>query len=751
MPVVHDGSSSVFYPGKLIFFVRGLPYPARYGIYIAIHIPIAAAGTYWFARTLKARQVGATLSAIAFSFSGYVLFQSTNVVYLVSAAWLPFALCSVWLMFRQMKIRWAISTATCCSLMILGGDPQMCYHIGLIMVAFAFWKFMRSRRRHLKASKSAKQLHSPYPKLLSNACLVVSTVLLTAGLAAIQILPSYVWSQRSIRAQLWENQQPRNIYEALSPESTATPGDVRSGLLGTPKQNTHHDHIYQFSQPPWALLELIAPNISGKPFPVHQRWVDGLPGAERMWTPSIYLGCFVFVLALAAFNPFSKIRRYAWLSRIAIFFLVASFGWYGPVWLINELGSNPESQLDLGAPIGGLYWCMVVLLPKYVAFRYPAKLVVLALLAFSVLAGLKLDSVSRTGNTRALMILTGCLIACSIGISLGSTQIASTGVDSNSDLFGPFDLAGCKSGILLSGIASTIVLALCCTFCHLRGRQGTFIVFCICGVEILMMNSWLVPTVSQEVFEPPRWPKREEPIDTPTTIRRNVATPTRGSIVESPRYWNTTSSPQRLSEIVTWQLTSLHPKHHLSSGIHLIGSFYSLEPAQKAFLTADDFEGLYDMQTFDNREYLLETKEEFDGIVQLPLEQSNVNHHWSNCNQLEIQIQPTRLSPTDGRYALNLQPISGWKYSVRDSTNGELLKSVNTIEPQDGSMEITVPEDRDVTVSAKYEPFEFFLGAWLSATSWCAVITLGLTRLRRKILTTIDRSSARPNNPTPRH
>ena len=87
MPVVGDGSTSVFYPGKLIFFCRFLSYPSRYGIYLAMHIPIAAAGTYFLARTLRASKPGATLAAVGYAFGGAVLFQVTNVIFLISAAW----------------------------------------------------------------------------------------------------------------------------------------------------------------------------------------------------------------------------------------------------------------------------------------------------------------------------------------------------------------------------------------------------------------------------------------------------------------------------------------------------------------------------------------------------------------------------------------------------------------------------------------------------------------------------------------
>ena len=491
MPVVHDGSSSVFYPGKLVFFIRALPYPARYGIYIAIHVPIAAAGTYWFARVLKAKPVGATLAAISFSFSGYVLFQTTNVVYLVSAAWLPFALCSVWLMFRQMKLKWAIWTGVFCALMILGGDPQMCYHVGLVMAAFGLWKFFRTRQRFFKSRTRTILRPRPYLQATRSVGLIGTTILVAFGLAAIQLLPSYVWSQGSIRT---ESQVPRSIYEVMSPQ-IGKDHSVYAGLFAKPTENTHHDHIYQFSQPPWTLSELVWPNISGKPFPTHQRWVDGLPGAERMWTPSIYLGCFAFLLACVAFNPFSKNRKYAWLSRIALFFSIASFGWYGPVWLINEIAPKLLENHNLGAPVGGVYWLMVVLLPKYVTFRYPAKLMVLSILALSVLAGLQLERSIASHRFKKVFGLTLLALLGSVGIYLFSQQIAVAGGRVASDLFGPLKVDQCHQAIQSSAISAAVLLVVCAIVYRLRFRCSAALVLLICSVDILLMNSWLVPMV----------------------------------------------------------------------------------------------------------------------------------------------------------------------------------------------------------------------------------------------------------------
>jgi hypothetical protein len=134
-PTAADGSSSVFYPGKLMFAIPWLPFPARYGCYQSIHLMIAAVGSFLLAKRLGSSLPAAALTALTYTFGGPVIFQATNVIYLVSAAWLPWALREVHTMSSgQNRITAAIKASIYCALMLLGGDPQMVYHVGLIAV-----------------------------------------------------------------------------------------------------------------------------------------------------------------------------------------------------------------------------------------------------------------------------------------------------------------------------------------------------------------------------------------------------------------------------------------------------------------------------------------------------------------------------------------------------------------------------------------------------------------------------------------
>ena len=91
IPALADTTSSVFYPGKLLF-VLPLDYTLRYKLYVTLHVLLAGGLTYWAARRWGCGWDAAGAAGLAYAFGGHVLFQYCNVIYLVSAAWLPAAL-----------------------------------------------------------------------------------------------------------------------------------------------------------------------------------------------------------------------------------------------------------------------------------------------------------------------------------------------------------------------------------------------------------------------------------------------------------------------------------------------------------------------------------------------------------------------------------------------------------------------------------------------------------------------------------
>lgn len=743
LPVVADGTSSVFYPGKLVFFCRFLSFPARYGIYLAIHIPIAAAGTYWFARTLRANCAGATLAAFSFSFGGSVLFQVTNVIYLVSAAWLPFAFCCVWKMVKTGEIKWAVAAGVCCALMILGGDPQMVYHVGLIAVATIVGEFLRRRRRRLRTIGPIKS--RPYQWLAGAGIKLGLMVMVTGLLAAIQLLPTYPWAQRSERTN---PQTPANIYMVSIDD-----GDAINQLIGHPTGTV--DHAYQFSQPPWSVIELLWPNISGKPFPIHQRMTNFLPGADRVWVPSLYVGLPVILLGIGGLRFWGPGRKQVWLSWLMTLFLLGSFGWYGAVWLFNEFASVGD-QSSLGPQVGGVYWAMNMLLPKYFAFRYPAKLFVIASLAISLLAAvnLRIHKWKHVHLAVTGLVLLNVLLLIVFRIFLEENL---TGLPSD-PLFGCFDSKGAARGIYFSVLQSIVVAMGVGYLMWHNTKSGNptlarclpFLLVGLTAVDVLLANSWLVPTVDSSVFE-----SRTHVAKRLAEIKNAAhdAAPIR--VFRSRRQdlepvaWQSNSSKDRLSQIVQWHRESLFPKHHLEHDVVLIGSFSSIWPSSyEEYLTdletrpinfatepfhalvAPGTGDLVELTPLDASEVLdppshifrgseigSEEDSKIDSLDQSrPVTMHRVTEFGSN--RFVARVSTSRSQ----RLMFSRIADRGWKAKVRNLSTDEVRQVLLEFDPDWETTFLPIDQAGEFEIQFNYRPIEFWIGAWISGCGWALVL-----------------------------
>ncbi|HMP78429.1 MAG TPA: hypothetical protein PKD54_03145 [Pirellulaceae bacterium] len=430
-PVLADGKSLGWYwPSQWLGWDL-FPYGMAFQWFWLFHVLLAAATAFELARRLGCVPWAATVAAVSYAFGGAVYFQLTNPIFLIGAAWLPVAILSCYFMsalrtWRGQLIA-AVCTAAVTAIMILGGDPQMAYHVWLIaavsMLAPLGSGLIKKLRRWVNWNpvKLRSQTCSPctkrgrtYPwrqaagRLIACMAMIGTTILL----AAAQIFPSAEWTSRSDRAAF---DQPRSIWEAVRTighrgEPLFSPW---LGLFREPAMETHHDHIYWYSQPPWSVWELIWPNFSGRLDPHDRRWVDTLPGGSTMWTPTIYLGVSAIALALARLRWRGGARRDRWLTRIALFFGIGAGGYFGVGWALSAMGLN----LGLGAPSLGPYWLLVVLAPEYALFRYPAKLFVVAALAFAVLAARQITGLFRRLGPQSVWVQQWRILGCLAGLT----------------------------------------------------------------------------------------------------------------------------------------------------------------------------------------------------------------------------------------------------------------------------------------------------------------------------------------------
>lgn len=598
VPLLADASSSIFYPGRLLLLLP-LDFAWRYKLYVIGHVILAAGGAYLLARHWRCSALAAAMAAMSYACSGSVAFQYANVVFLVGAAWLPFAVWATDWSLVDRSWRGACVLGVCLALMVLGGDPQMAYHTVLMAAGYAL---LLSLGSNTQSSSSHWSL-----RLGAMFSLVGMAAMVGLLLAAVQVLPSLETAMTSDRAYY---QRPRNLYEAGT--ELAGPGradadgwpDVARGLFGQPEAGSHHERVYEFSLPPWRLVELLWPNVGGRMFPAHRRWLSLVPAEGRIWTPTIYMGLVPLLLALTQFRFRRAESRQAWLSWLVVLFTLGSFGGYGLGWLAREfyataLGGDPD-QVPIGSPLGGLYWLLVTVLPGYVSFRYPAKLLVVASLAASQLAACGWDRVLVDHAQLLRMIIKGVAVAsllllagCCAGffwlnhldpLSPPGQSVAAFLVRHADSSLGPFDLRGCQRDVSIALIQTIVICVITHWLLRLAARSERlgwqWGLLAVVSVDLALANGWLVATAPAETWRAPPAVAAaiaSDPLAKPI-VGGDATRVFRADLLRwRPASFRVTSSADRLAQIAVWERDTLFPKYGLNHGISLVESYGSLK------------------------------------------------------------------------------------------------------------------------------------------------------------------------------
>ncbi len=583
VPLAGNATSSVFYPCTLIFLLP-LDYAWTYKLYVMGHVLLAAGAAYRLGRHWGGSVEAAGVGAMSYAFCGNVLFQYCNAVFLVGAAWLPLAVLAADRMLSEGRgtrgegrVRWAVAFGVVLALVTLGGNAELAYHAALIATMYALWLWWHERRAKAEFTCPAPGLARSRPALLALAGGVGLT------LSAIQVLPSVEFSRLSARAT---SPIARSVYEVPGHALCGEPAFSKHGtgwadglLCRRLEPGTHHEHIYHFSVGPWRLAEYVWPNVGGRQFAVHRRWLEVIPAEGRIWVPSFYMGLVPLVLALGAMRLRRGSPRESWLSWLVLVSVIASFGWYGLGWLIQEIrlgaGAEPRGAWVVGAPFGGLYWLMTVLLPGYVYFRYPAKLLVIAALGLSMLAARGWDRAFDQPTARlprCLLWLGGASLLGAAGVlavfPLWDDWLADVPPDI---LFGPLDTTGAAKD-LLSALLQTAVVCGAAWWVLRRADRGArwpaSAALVLVAVDLAVANGWMVVCAPAGEWQKElrlaavlQTKEARSAEDRPWRVFRRP--------IWMPRSWRASSSPTRLVEAMQWDRDTLWPKYNLPAEIPL--------------------------------------------------------------------------------------------------------------------------------------------------------------------------------------
>ena len=118
-------------------------------------------------RSWRASWTASGLSALAYTFSGPILFQYCNIIYLVGAAWLPLGLLAVDRWLRLGRPIALAELAVVLALETLGGDPETAYLTGVCALGYAAALSWRGRTpRPGEGTRPAPGAGSPIVRLV---------------------------------------------------------------------------------------------------------------------------------------------------------------------------------------------------------------------------------------------------------------------------------------------------------------------------------------------------------------------------------------------------------------------------------------------------------------------------------------------------------------------------------------------------------------------------------------------------------
>ena len=218
MPLLGNPTAAVLYPGKLIFAIMPYAWGAR--IYVMAHTALAFLAMLILVRSWRTSWVGSVISGFSYAFGTPILFQYSNVIYLVGAAWLPLGFYAVdrWVRLGR---RWGlVGVAIVWAMQILGGDPQSAYILGWAAAGYAAgiaW----SRSRVVERAKRANSDFRPLGARLWRTVLLAGFGLLG-------------WVATTLALAMWlpRVRPPGFATSALGLDSAGRVGGLGSGRVG---------------------------------------------------------------------------------------------------------------------------------------------------------------------------------------------------------------------------------------------------------------------------------------------------------------------------------------------------------------------------------------------------------------------------------------------------------------------------------------------------------------------------------------
>ncbi|MBM4047083.1 MAG: YfhO family protein, partial [Planctomycetes bacterium] len=323
-PLFAEGQAGALYPLQIILYLL-MPTPLAYNHATLLHIGLAGGFTYLYLRVLGLTRAASVLGGLVFMFSGCFLARVRHFNIILGAAWLPCLLLLVELFQQRRRWLYIALAGVVMSFLFLASHPYITLYS--LLLAAAYLAF------HAVVSADDSVAGRTWRAIA--ALMVIGSS--GAGLAAIQILPTYELLNASVRAL-----------------------------------PTNYLFLTQGSFPPSSLLTFLIPNYFGAPA-TDTYW--GTPSEGFYIEFAAYCGLLPLLLAFVAVRR-RRDPHTLFFALLALASLLLAFGGYT------------------------ILYRLVAHVPLLGSSRVPARFLLLVCFSIAVLAAKGLDSMASASPSR---------------------------------------------------------------------------------------------------------------------------------------------------------------------------------------------------------------------------------------------------------------------------------------------------------------------------------------------------------------
>ncbi len=384
-PFLADVQSAIFYPIGLAFTLgvvalRGADYSLLdLELEAIFHFILAGAFTYLFARRLLGSRPAAFVSALTFTFGGYLTgYPPQQLAILETAVWLPLALLVLDEAVARGSLGYYAATGLVLGVAALAGHPQTFMFVLYACLLYWVWRIYATDRRFR-------------PRLLP----LILALVIGGGISAAQALPTLEYQMVSTRAAIGWAEAARG-FPTLDPLQMILPGFA----------SAFQSPLYMGVLPLWlALLALLVNRSRERVF-----WA-GLALGSLV----VSFGAYVFAYALLyLFAPGLALFRGQERLAFIVSFALALLAGYG---MRELLPPSDPTRARRAFPLlpAGLTVSLVMVLTMYIAAKQNPSgrlfflgdrggLMVLLFLLATALAAARLGRVLKPGAFTAYAI-----------------------------------------------------------------------------------------------------------------------------------------------------------------------------------------------------------------------------------------------------------------------------------------------------------------------------------------------------------